>query len=210
MKEPIDPSRTAAPGAAHVARRVRALRAERGLTLEALAQASGVSRSMISLVERGEANPTAVVLERLATGLGVMLADLFGSGGAALRAASAPGTGPRAAPLARAADQPVWRDPASGYRRRNVSPAGASVPTQIVEVEFPPGARVAFETTARAAPVLQQVWLLAGAMHVTLGRRQHRLAPGDCLAMVLDQPIMFHNPGRTPARYAVVITQPSP
>src|SRR4029453_2228359 len=60
-----------------IAERVRSLRAERGLSLEALAARSGVSRSMISLVERGESSPTAVVLEKLATALGVTLASLF-------------------------------------------------------------------------------------------------------------------------------------
>jgi len=60
-----------------IASRVRQIRAERGLSLEALAEGSGVSRSMISLIERGESSPTAVVLEKLATGLGVPLASLF-------------------------------------------------------------------------------------------------------------------------------------
>jgi len=46
------------------------LRAARGLSLDVLAGKSGVSRSMISLIERGKSNPTAVVLEKLATGLG--------------------------------------------------------------------------------------------------------------------------------------------
>ena len=49
---------------ARIAARVRALRAARGLSLEALAQACGVSRSMISLIERGESSPTAVLLEK--------------------------------------------------------------------------------------------------------------------------------------------------
>jgi transcriptional regulator with XRE-family HTH domain len=117
-----------------IAQRVRDLRAARGLSLEAVATQSGVSRSMISLIERGESSPTAVVLERLATGLGVALASLF----------DAPE--PHASPLARAREQPPWRDPQSGYVRRNVSPAGAGSPIQIVEVTFPPGARVAYET----------------------------------------------------------------
>ncbi len=64
-----------------VARRVRELRAGRGLSLQALAAGSGVSRSMISVIERGEVHATAVVLERLATGLGVTLASLFVSAG---------------------------------------------------------------------------------------------------------------------------------
>ena len=52
-----------------IAERVRELRAARGLSLEALAAQSGVSRSMISLIERGESSPTAVVLDKLAVAL---------------------------------------------------------------------------------------------------------------------------------------------
>ena len=61
-----------------IARRVRDLRTARGYTLDALTARSGVSRSMISLIERAAASPTAVVLEKLASGLGVPLASLFG------------------------------------------------------------------------------------------------------------------------------------
>jgi transcriptional regulator with XRE-family HTH domain len=179
-----------------IAERVRELRAAQGLSLDALASKSAVSRSMISLIERGESSPTAVVLEKLASGLGVMLASLFD----APAAANAP-----AGPVARRADQPQWQDPASGYIRRNVSPPGVPQPMQIVEVHFPPGGRVAFETGARDARVHQQVWVLEGAIDITLGAEGHRLREGDCLAMRLDRPTMFHNPTRKPARYAVVI-----
>ena len=179
-----------------IARRVRGLRAGRGLSLEALAERSGVSRSMISLVERGESSATAVVLERLATGLGVALASLF----------DAPdGSSSSAGPLARAKEQPPWRDPQSGYVRRNVSPSGAGSPIQIVEVHFPAGARVAYETGAREPRVHQQVWLLDGALDVTLGQERHRLKAGDCLAHRLDRPVMYHNPTRRTAHYAVVL-----
>ena len=60
-----------------IAQRVRDLRAACGLSLDALATHCGVSRSMISLIERGESSPTAVLLEKLATGLNVPLASLF-------------------------------------------------------------------------------------------------------------------------------------
>lgn len=179
-----------------IAERVRGLRARQGRSLDALARQSGVSRSMISLVERGESSPTAVVLEKLAAGLGVTLASLFDP-----VAASPAATGP----VARRADQPVWQDPASGYVRRNVSPPGPPQAIQIVDVHFPAGARVAFESGERNPRVLQQVWLLTGAMHITVGREQHRLREGDCLAMALDRPTMFHNPTRKAARYAVVL-----
>jgi transcriptional regulator with XRE-family HTH domain len=185
-----------------IAERVRELRAAHGLSLDALAAKSGVSRSMISLIERGESSATAVVLERLATGLGVTLAALF----------DAPGDGDDepSGPVARRDEQPVWRDPASGYTRRNVSPVGVPQPMQIVEVHFPPRARVSFETGARDVRVDQQIWVLEGTIDVTIGDERHRLKQGDCLAMRLDQPTMFHNPTRKTARYAVVIATDSP
>jgi len=185
-------------GSAHdldqrIAERARELRVMRGLTLEALAERSGVSRSMISLIERGESSPTAVLLERLASGLNVPLASLF----------EAPGPSPE--PVARRADQPRWRDPASGYVRRNVSPSGFASPIQIVEVEFPPGARVAFDTGARDVRVHQQVWVLKGSIDVRVGDDRQELHTGDCFAFVLDRPVTFQNRTSKPARYAVVI-----
>src|SRR5271166_5512302 len=138
----------AAPAArdisSRIAGRVRALRAGLAMTLEALAAKSGVSRSMISLIERGESSPTAVVLEKLAAGLNVTLASLFdGPHTEGQRSSS---------PIARREDQPQWRDPASGYLRRNVSPPFVSHPIRITEVDFPAGGRVAFDTGARDTP----------------------------------------------------------
>ena len=122
---------------ARIAGRVRALRAESALSLEALATRCNVSRSMISLVERGETSPTAVVLEKIATGLGCTLASLFDD-------ANAP-----ANPVSRGAERTSWKDPQSGYVRRNISPPNFPSPIRIVEVAFPAGARVSYETGAR-------------------------------------------------------------
>ncbi len=183
-----------------IADRICGLRAAAGLSLDALAHSSGVSRSMISLIERGESNPTAVVLEKLASGLGVTLASLF----------DAPDTATATAPVSRRDEQTQWEDPASGYVRRNVSPAGLMQPMRIVEVHFPAGARVAFESGAREVRIDQQVWVLDGQIDVTLGAQQHHLHEGDCLAMQLDGPTMFHNPTRKAARYAVVIANEIP
>jgi transcriptional regulator with XRE-family HTH domain len=177
-----------------IARRVRELRAARGLSLEALAAHCGVSRSMLSLIERGESSPTAVVLEKLATGLGVTLPSLF-------EAPAAAGD-----PVSRRGQQQSWRDPHSGYVRRNVSPPGVGSPIQLVEVEFPPGARVAYETAAREPQVHQQVWVLEGVIDITFGDELFQLGAGDCLAMQLDRPMAFHNPGAGTTRYAVAIT----
>jgi transcriptional regulator with XRE-family HTH domain len=183
-----------------IAARVAELRAAHGLSLDALATRTAVSRSMISLIERGESSPTAVVLEKLAAGLGVLLPSLFD----APASVEAP-----AGPVARRADQPQWQDPDSGYRRRNVSPPGVPQPIQIVEVHFPPRARVTFDAAARDARVHQQIWVLAGTIDITLGGERHRLREGDCLAMQIQHPTTFHNPTRSAARYAVVIASDS-
>jgi transcriptional regulator with XRE-family HTH domain len=194
MQDREEATRTSARGIdGRIAGQVRALRAEHGMTLDALAARSHVSRSMLSLVERGESSPTAVVLEKIATGLGVPLAALFDD-------PAAP-----ASPVSRRADRTAWRDPQSGYVRRNISPAGFPSPIQIVEVILPAGARVAYETGAREVRMDQQVWVQQGSIEVTVGRVTHRLSEDDCLAMRLDEPTAYRNRTRRPARYVVVV-----
>jgi transcriptional regulator with XRE-family HTH domain len=179
---------------AHLAARLRSLRAQRGLTLESLSERTGVSRSMISLIERGESSPTAVVLDKLAGGLGTTLASLFSDEQT-----------DEASPLARRADQRVWRDPESGYLRRNLSAPAYPSPIELVEVVLPAGARVAYDTAHRAAGVSQQVWIIEGAIELSLGDERHDLATGDCLSMSLDQPTIFRNVTDRPARYLVAL-----
>ena len=179
---------------ARIARQVRTRRASLGLSLDALAANSRVSRSMISLIERGESSPTAVVLEKIATGLRLPLAALFADPAAPLD------------PVARAADRASWRDPQSGYVRRNISPANFPSPLQIVEVELPAGARVVYETGARQIGIHQQIWVRQGSLELTLGRRTWRLGEGDCLAMQLNEPTIFRNRTRKPVCYIVVLT----
>jgi transcriptional regulator with XRE-family HTH domain len=178
-----------------IARRLRELRDAQGLSLAALAERSGVSKSNISLIERGESSATATVLDKLSAALGVTVASLFE------QSADKPSS------VSRAKDQPVWTDPGSGYVRRNLSPAVYS-PIQLVEVSFPAGQRVAYETSTRDVDVHQQVWIIEGTMEVTVGETQWTLETGDCLAMRLDQPITYHNPTAKPARYLVsLVTQ---
>ena len=176
-----------------IASRVRALRADLGMSLDALAAKCTVSRSMISLVERGESSPTAVVLDKIATGLGVPLATLFDDPSASAK------------PVSRPDERTPWRDPQSGYVRRNISPANFPSPLQIVEVVLPAGASVAFETGAHDVSIHQQIWVQQGSIEVTLGSTTHRLAQDDCLAMQLNQPMNFRNRTRNSARYIVII-----
>jgi hypothetical protein len=149
---------------------------------------------MLSLVERGESSATAVVLEKIATGLGVPLAALFEDANAPI------------SPVSRRADRLSWRDPESGYLRRNVSPANFPSPIQIVDVLLPAGASVAYETGSREPAIHQQVWVQKGSVEVTVGAVTHRLSEDDCLAMQLNAPIAFRNRTRRAAKYVVVVS----
>jgi transcriptional regulator with XRE-family HTH domain len=150
---------------------------------------------MISLIERGESSPTAVVLDKLAAGLGVTLASLFAEKESA-----------GASPLARQAEQRVWRDPDSGYVRRNLSPPGFPSPIELVEVILPAGARVAYDTGRRSVGVSQQIWIIEGEIELGLGDETYQLLAGDCLCMDIEQPTIFRNLFGQPARYLVALT----
>ena len=183
-----------------IAARVRDLRKRRGLALDALAELSGVSRSMISLIERGETSPTAAVLNKLADAFGVPLAALL---------SEAAGEVP-ASPVARRDEQMMWTDPASGYERRHLSPPGFASPIDLAEVTFPAGRSVSFENAQRNVETHQQVWMLDGEMEITVEDKTWRLQAGDCLAMVLGRQIAFRNPGTQAARYLLALTTSSP
>ena len=82
---------------------IRKRREQIGISANDLAERSGVSRAMVSKIERLEVSPTAVLLGRLCNALGITLSSLIAS------AESKAGQ-----PVARAAEQPVWRDPGTG------------------------------------------------------------------------------------------------
>lgn len=172
--------------------RIHGLRTDRNLTLDGLAQRADVSRAMLSRIERGDSSPTAQLLNKICGGLGITLSALFAQ-------AEAP-----VSPLSRRPEQAVWRDPDSGYQRRAVSPPGTGSPVDIVEVEFPPGASVAFDN-ARLPEAGQHIWVLDGTLDLLLDGTEYRLGQGDCLLMRLGVPLVFRNTTQSPVRYAVVL-----
>lgn len=181
-----------------LAARIRREREARGWSIAELAAASGVSRAMISKVERAEASPTAALLGRLSGAFRLTVSAL-------LARAEADGGPSR---LLRAQAQPLWTDPATGYLRRAVSPPGAE--PELVEVELPPGARVAYTAASVAFLRGQVVRVLAGRLVVEEGQEEAVLGPGDCLAFDLAAPKghAFRNPsaGR-PCRYLVALSR---
>jgi len=192
---------TAAPPAAgpaiarRIAQRLGQLRGERGWSLDALADRTGISRATLSRLERGELSPTAAMLGTLCTVYGWTLSRLM---------ADAETRPPNAV---RAADQAAWTDPESGYRRRAVSPPAAGLRGELVEVHMPAGASVSFA----ASPVTgleHHLWMIEGALTLDVEGAVFRLRPGDCLRYVLTGSTRFQSTGRREARYLVAIVHP--
>ena len=189
--------------------RLRAERHAHGWPIERLAAASGVSRAMISKIERGESSPTAVVLGKLSAALELSVSELLapaeaGAGNQPGGQGGADGPAPGGGVVRRAADTPEWRDPDTGYLRRQVSTP--RFPAAVTEVTLPPGARVPYPAGAYAF-IAQLVWVLSGQLTLTDGPAVHALATGDTFELGEPRPREFRNDGAGDCRYLVVVTR---
>jgi transcriptional regulator with XRE-family HTH domain len=193
--------------------RLRAERRARGWPIERLAAGSGVSRAMISKIERGESSPTAIVLGKLSAALELSVSELLAppaAGNAPPGPADADGdAGPDGGParggvVRRAAETPEWRDPDTGYLRRQVSTP--RFPAAVTEVTLPPGARVPYPAGAYAF-IAQLVWVLSGRLTLRDGPAEHVLAAGDTFELGEPRPREFRNDGAADCRYVVVVTR---
>ena len=128
-----------------LAQRLRLERDSRGWSLAELAERAGVSKATISKIERGDVSPTAVILVRLAAAFDLTLAGLLA------RAEAGGGQ------VSRAADQPVWRDPATGYVRRQVF-SRPDNPIEIVQVDMPPGQHVTLPASSSNRRATTATW----------------------------------------------------
>ncbi len=178
---------------ARLAARIRLERERRGWSLDDLAARSGVGKATISKIERGDASPTAGVLVRLAAAFDLTLASLL------VRAEAG------ADRMIRAADQPVWRDPDTGYLRRQVF-LRPDHPLEIVEVTMPPG-KSAVLPAASYTFIRQVLWLIEGELVVTDADGRHILAAGDCLGFGPPADVTISNDSNAPARYVVALAR---
>ena len=172
--------------------RLKSLRESRSLSLGELAELSGVSKAMIARVEKAQSSATAALLGRLCAGLGARLSSVVAA------------EDERQERLSRREEQPVWRDPQTGYLRRQVSPRDAASGIEIVSIELPAGAQVPYEAWT-ANPYAQQLLMLAGELDLRIGDEPYRLREGDCVDFDVMRPNLFENRGRKPARYLVII-----
>jgi transcriptional regulator with XRE-family HTH domain len=176
-----------------IARRLRLERDSRGWSLADLAERSGVSKATISKIERAEVSPTAAVLVRIAGAFDLTLAGLM------LRAE---GQGER---LTRGGDQPIWRDPETGYLRKQVF-SRPDHPLEIIRVELPAGKRVVLPASSYAR-IRQAVWVESGSLVITEAGERHELETGDCLGFGAPSEVTFANETTAPCVYVVVLAR---
>jgi transcriptional regulator with XRE-family HTH domain len=175
-----------------IAARVQSCRKARGFSLAALAEASGVSKAMLSRVENAQSSATAALLGKVAAGLGVSLSELLVD------------PAPEPQRLHRRAAQPTWKDPQQGWRRRQVAPFEPGIGVQLVEVELPRRTRVDYPPW-QGGGYAERIWLVEGRLRIEWGDERFDLEPGDALDIVVDRALAFHNPGDAACRYLLVI-----
>ena len=161
----------------HLAARLKEARAERGLSLEALAQLSGVSRSMLSQIERGASSPTVASLWNLTRALNVDFAGLLDS-------SAAP-----ASPILehiRAADTPSFSEAGRGCTIRILSSPADAGKTELYELVFEAGGSLVSES--HDAGAIEHLTVLTGALTVTSGEAEEALFTGDTLRYRADLP----------------------
>jgi len=173
--------------------RVRDLRKERGLTLEELARVSGVSRAMISKLERGEKNPTLVIAARLAEGLGVSLSRLAGV------------EERREVVVVPKERRMVLRDPETGFERQSLSPTFAGRGMEFLRNVVPEGS-TSGDFPPHRKGVEEHIVVESGQLEATLDGKKYRLREGDALYFAADVPHRFDNVGRGECAYYLVIS----
>ncbi len=173
--------------------RVKDLRKEAGLTLDELAGRSGVSRAMISKLERGEKNPTLVIAARLAEGLGVSLSRLAGV------------EERREVVLVPRERRMVLRDPETGFERQSLSPTFAGRGVEFLRNVVPEGS-TSGDFPAHRKGVEEHIVVEKGELKATLGGEEYLLREGDALFFEADVPHRFDNAGRGECAYYLVIS----
>ncbi len=176
-----------------IARRLRLEREARGWSQADLAERAHVAKATISKIEREEMSPTAVLLVRLASAFDLTLAGLL------LRAEN---EGSR---LSRAAQQQEWRDPDTGYVRRQIF-SRSDHPLEMASIELPPGQHVAFPASSYAH-IRQAIWVLSGTLTIVEAGERYELNMGDCLAFGPPAEVTLANEGAAACTYLVVLAR---
>lgn len=177
----------------NLAHRIRYEREMRHWSLADLSQYSGVSKAAISKIERGDTSPTATVLIRIAAAFDLTFAGLL------LRAEGGESR------LSRLADQPLWKDPATGYQRRQVF-ARPDHPVEVVEVALPAHKHVVLPASSYLH-IRQAVRVIEGQLSIHEGEEAFTLDEGDCLGFGAMSEVTIANKTSSTCRYLVVLSR---
>ena len=172
-----------------VGARVRALRAERGLSLRALAEMCELSPNAISLVERGISSPTVSTLHRLAAALQVHITAFFEDRGENIQLV-----------LSRSGERPY-----SGHGQTLLESLGSGLEQPIIHpfvATLEPGADSGPQEMSHAGHEL--VYCLQGEVEYRVLAEAYRLSEGDALLFEARLPHRWRNPGSSPARFLMV------
>lgn len=181
-----DPARSPDAVSSHLCRRVRDLRKQRAWSLEQLAAASGVSRSMLSQIERNEANPTLAVTCRIAQAFAMTLAELIESPGAQ-----------SSIQTIRAGDHAHLYRSDPECQIRTLSPLNLEKDVEFYEVRL--GAGGALRSAPHFAGTREYLTVQKGRIRLESGGDTEDLNAGDSASYRADVPHAIVNTGRTEA-----------
>lgn len=172
---------------------LRRLRGERGLSLEGLAQRSGVSRAMLGQIELGQSAPTINVLWKIARALDLPFSAL-------LSGSRAP-AGPRVLPAARS-KRLTSHDGA--FSSRALFPLDEPRRVELYELELRKGAIE--EAEPHPPGTRENLVVTIGAVQIDVAGEHYRLGPGDAIVFEADVPHSYRNVGEHDARMYLVMT----
>ncbi|MEW6435109.1 MAG: XRE family transcriptional regulator [Myxococcota bacterium] len=175
-----------------VGRNLRRLRTERGLSLERLAQASGVSRAMLGQVELGQSAPTINVLWKIARAVDVPFSALI---------TSAQATG---AKVLRAAAAKRLMSSDGTFSSRALFPYDEPRRVEFYELRLAP--KGVEKAEAHAPGTTENLVVAKGAVAVDIGGQTHELGTGDAILFEADAPHVYRNTGAGEAVVYLVMT----
>lgn len=174
------------PVSTHLCQRVRDLRKQRAWSLEQLATASGVSRSMLSQIERNEANPTLAVTFRIAQAFGMTLPELI----------EAPGAQSSIQTI-RANDRAHLFRSDADCQIRTLSPLNLEKDVEFYEIRLGPGG--ALRSAPHFSGTREYLAVQKGRVRLECASDAEELGPGDSASYRADVPHAIVNLGRTEA-----------
>ena len=173
---------------------LKRFRSERGLSLERLAKASGVSRAMLGQIELEQSTPTINVLWKIARALDVPFSAL-------ISAQDTPGT-----TLLPAAKARILRSYDGSFSSRALFPMDRPRNVEFYELRLAP---LAVENADPHPPgTTENLVVNAGSVEISRGTERQLLGPGDAIVFEADVPHVYRNPGRSEALMYLVMTYP--